>query len=440
MVIGGGACAASRSAGPPVVTTAKFAQYPMPEIPPSLRVTGDLRERHGVAWQRLQAGDLGGANRDFSTILKRAPWFYPAEAGLGFVQLANRQFKSAASRFAAALALNGRYVPAWIGQADAQIGLNDEQQAIAAMERVLVIDPKRDAIRSRLELVRFKQLQELIEAGRRARAAGRLEAARDAFERALTLSPAGSSILRELALVESKAGRIEAAEVYARKAVQADPADVDAYAVLAAVLESREQYREAAAALSRAAAIDPRPEWRTRAAALRERADLAALPTEFGNLAGAATITRAHVVAFVGIKLRSLIDAAPHRATAVATDVRTHWALPWIVPVIRAGVMDLFANHTFQPSARVRRNDLAQVVGRLLPLASARRPADLTAWRAARPKFADVPSTNVFYRSVAVAVASGAMTADVDGRFLPAAPATGADLTAAVARIDQIAR
>jgi tetratricopeptide (TPR) repeat protein len=399
----------------------------MPEIPPSLRVTGDLRERHGVAWQRLQAGDLGGANRDFSTILKRAPWFYPAEAGLGFVQLANRQFKSAASRFAAALALNGRYVPAWIGQADAQIGLNDEQQAIAAMERVLVIDPKRDAIRSRLELVRFKQLQELIEAGRRARAAGRLEAARDAFERALTLSPAGSSILRELALVESKAGRIEAAEVYARKAVQADPADVDAYAVLAAVLESREQYREAAAALSRAAA-------------LRERADLAALPTEFGNLAGAATITRAHVVAFVGIKLRSLIDAAPHRATAVATDVRTHWALPWIVPVIRAGVMDLFANHTFQPSARVRRNDLAQVVGRLLPLASARRPADLTAWRAARPKFADVPSTNVFYRSVAVAVASGAMTADVDGRFLPAAPATGADLTAAVARIDQIAR
>jgi hypothetical protein len=123
------------------------------------------------------------------------------------------------------------------------------------------------------------------------------------------------------------------------------------------------------------------------------------------------------------------------------TDVRTHWAAPWIASLTETGVMDAFANHTFQPASRVRRGDLARVAAELVAMAAASsgRQADLVRWRAARPKFSDVPSTNVFYRSAALAVSAGAMSAASPGAFDPTRAATGADLVALVSRIEQLA-
>lgn len=395
-----------------------------------------MKTAHDVAWRRLQAGDVGGAARGFSAVLKRAPDFYPSVTGLGYANLADRQFKTAAARFAAATAVNDTYLPAWLGRVEAELAQNHDVEATAAMERVLAIAPGRADVRTRLELVRFRRVQALIEDGRRARAAGKLEEARATLSAALALSPETTMILRELAETETKAGRLDEAERFLRRVVQLEPNDADGHAVLAAALESRGKYREASAAYARAAAIDPRQEWRDKASALRETANLAALPAEFKAIAAAASLTRADVAAFVGIRLDDLIDKAPKRPAVVATDVRNHWAAPWIVPVTRAGVMDVYPNHTFQPAASVRRGDLAQIVAALIGILGARRPAELARWRASRPKFADLTPASLFYQPAAVAVAAGALSADAGGRFQPTRPATGADLSAAVARLE----
>jgi tetratricopeptide (TPR) repeat protein len=429
---------ASAPPPPPVVTAPRFPAYPMPEVPPSLGAAKDVLDRHDIAWRRFQSGDVGGAARDFAALLKEQPAFYPAQAGLGFLDLAERDFRRAATRFADVLERNHEYLPAWVGRAEAETELNNDAQAIAAMERVLALDPSRENIRSRLELVKFRQLQSLIDEGRRHREAGRIDAAQKALEQALALSPTSPIILRELADVELAAGRVDDAEAHVRRALQADPGDAEGHRALAEVLEVRGQYRDAAAAYSRAAAIDPRPEWRKAAAALAEKADLAALPKELAGVLTAPTITRAHVAAYIGIRLGTVIDTAPERTAVVATDVGRHWAAPWILRVTRAGIMTVFPNHTFQPAATVRRGDLAQTVAELVALAAAKRPDDLAGWRAARPKFQDLPQANVFYRPAAVAVAAGVMAADAGGRFRPTDPATGADLAQAVARIGQL--
>jgi len=101
--------------------------------------------------------------------------------------------------------------------------------------------------------------------------------------------------------------------------------------------------------------------------------------------------------------------------------------------------MDVFANHTFQPGATVSRGDLAQVVSQLLRVASSDRAADLTKWRAARPKFADLPGTHLSYPAAALAVTSGAMTVQAGDRFAATRPATGRDVATAMTRIEQIA-
>ncbi len=435
-----GACASAppaSSVGTPAAP--RFAEYPTPEIPASLVVSDAVRARHVEAWNALQAGDLRAASRGFDTVLKQAPDLYPAQAALGFVYLADAQYEQAQPWFAAALAADDTYLPAWIGQADALLGLGRDAEAIGSMERVLALDPQRDLVRTRLELVRFRSTQSLIDAGRQAREARQYDEAVRNFDQALALSPQSTMILRELTQVQMSAGQLESAERYARRMIAIDPRDGQAQALLGDVLEARGQYADASEAYARADALDPNPEWTTRTRELRERAEIAALPPEFGRIATAPTVTRADVAALVGIQLRDLIESAPARATSVATDVRDHWAAPWILGVTRAGAMTTYPNHTFQPATLVRRGDLAVVVAELVRLAADDNARiDLAGWRAARPTLADVALANVFYLPASLAVASGAMTTDSQGRFNPTANATGADLNAAVERIGQL--
>jgi len=278
----------------------------------------------------------------------------------------------------------------------------------------------------------------LIEQGRAARTAGRVNEAREALGSALTLSPSSAMILEELATVEQDSGELGHAEELARRLVRFEPSNPGYLARLAGVLEARGNLVEAASVYARAAAIEPRDEWRTKASSLRTRAEEAALPAPVRAIPTAKSVTRADVAAFIGLRLTSLLQQAPQRPVQVATDIGGHWAARWIAPVTRAGVMGVYDNHTFQPQATVRRGDLAQIAANLLELPGASLGPDLARWRAARPRFSDLPATHVFYGPVALAVASGVLNADAAGRFDATRPATGAELVGAVDRISQL--
>jgi tetratricopeptide (TPR) repeat protein len=438
-------CATARPPAPVALPAVlRYPDFPTPVVPETLaRQVGsslpELRQRHADGWARLQSGDLRGASRDFSAILREAPGFYPAQAALGFVHLADSDHRDAESRFAAALEADDAYLPAWIGRVEAMLALRREPDAVAAMERVLKLDPSREAVRTRLELMRFRVTQGAIEAGQRALAGGRFDEAIGHFEQALARSPQSTIILRELARAERGANRLDRAEVHARQAAQLEPRDAEWQVLLAEILVARGQLAEAAEAYLRADRLEPNETWRNEARDLRRRAEIEALPESFRRLASASTVTRADAAAYIALHLGDALAAAPVRSAAVATDVRTHWASPFILAVTRAGIMPIYPNHTFQPGAVVRRGDLADVVAALLPLVSGTRKAELTKWRAAKPRFADLPAGNLFYPGAAVAVSAGMMTADASGRFEPTRPVTGAELQATLDRLASFA-
>jgi tetratricopeptide (TPR) repeat protein len=414
-----------------------FPSYPVPEIPAQLTVSDALRARHDDAWYRLQSGDPRGAAGEWRSLLENAPGLYPAEVGIGFAALAEGDYAAASSRFAAAASADPGYMPALLGQVEALLGLERDLEAIEAMERVLAVDPAQTSVRTRLDLVRFRLIQSAIEAGRAASASGRHADAVTHLERALSQSPDSPVILGELARAELGAGRIEAASTHARRAAEIDATDGQWHALVGAVLEAQRQFTAAADAYARAISLGggDLDSWRTRERELRDRAEIASLPAHFQTIASAPTITRADVAAYVGIHLRELVDRAPSRAATVATDVRSHWAEPWILTMARTGVMPVFPNHTFQPAGVVRRGDLAAVGAALARLAAADRPAQLQQWSAARPQFADLPPGNLFYEASALATAAGIMAPDAAGRFEPTRPATGAELQALVDRV-----
>jgi tetratricopeptide (TPR) repeat protein len=422
---------------PPVSTTPKYPEFVYPSVPDQLKRAGGAVMLLDRGWRYLQGDDLGSATREFAQALKQDRTFYPARAGEGYVALARRDYDKAVAAFDAALAADKAYVPAFVGRGQALLGLKREEDALAAFERALALDPSLTELQRRVELLRFRNVQDVIERARSAARSGRNDEARAAYDRAIAASPESSFLYRELGLLERRQGDIDRALDHLRKAADLDPSDAAALTEIGAILESRQQYDAALASYRRAHDIDPTPELTERIATVTAAAREASLPSQFKAIGQSPQITRGELAALLGIRLESILKPAATRQVVV-TDIRNHWAAPWITTVVNAGVLDAFENHTFQPQGRVRRADLATAVSRVIGLLAPRRP-ELRPKIAERPRIADMSTSHLDYPAVAVAVSTGVLSL-TDGRFQVSRQVSGAEAIEAVSRLQDLAR
>ncbi|HEX5473026.1 MAG TPA: tetratricopeptide repeat protein [Vicinamibacterales bacterium] len=421
----------------PTVVSPRYPDFVFPAAPPAVG-TPALADQQHVAWQFLQAGDLKTAERAFTALAKQHPGFYPAEAGAGYVSLGRKDAASAVSRFDRALAGHPAYAPALAGKGEALLALGRTGPALAAFEEALAADPTLTTLRSRVDLLRFHSAQQQIAAARRAADAGQYTDAEKAYRAAIAASPQSAFLYRELADVELKGGALDAALTDAQKATGLDPNDAHALTVLAEVYEARQDWARADQAYTAALAIEPSPELATRAAAAREKAAFASMPDEYKSIGSSPAVTRAQLAALIGVQLGDLLRTAPAHAVVV-TDTRGNWATPWIMAVTRAGVMEPYPNHTFQPRAIVRRADFAQTVSRVLDLIGTAHPRAAARWRQGRPQFTDVPPAHFSYPAAALAVTAGVMTTGDGGAFQLSRPVTGAEALGAVEKLARLA-
>jgi tetratricopeptide (TPR) repeat protein len=422
---------------PPALPTAlKYPDFVYPAVPAGLQQS-PVASSIDRGWRYLQNDDLRTADREFAFALRRDRRFYPAQAGEGWVLLARRNYDRALTAFDAAVKADGDYLPAVLGRAQALLALKRNDEALTAFERALAIDPSLADARRRVEVLRFRNVQQVIENARAAAAAGRMDDARAAYRRAIETSPESAFLYRELATIEQRQGDAESALMHFRKAVELDPSDGVSWVEVGALLEARQDFDGAVDAYRRGAAIESSAELTARIAAVGEKAREAKLPAEFRAIRQAPQITRAELAALIGVRLEAVLRAAPVRQI-VLTDVRGTWAASWIATVVNAGVMDAFDNHTFQPRQRVRRIDLATAVSRVLNLLAERRPA-LRAKIAARPVIADMAPAHLSYPAVAVAVSSGVVPL-IDGqRFQMTRPVTGVEAIETIDRLRALA-
>lgn len=435
VILGGSACAPRPAPVGPAAP--RYPDFVYPAVGSELASAREM-PRHEAAWQALQRGDLATAERDFAAILSRDPGFYPAETGLGYVALARSAVDRALAHFDAALARAAGYAPALAGRGEALVLSERLDEALASFEAALAADASLAAVRRRADVVRLRTVEADVARARQAAQAGRYEAAREAYERALARSPESGFLYRELALVERGLGRLDLALAHARRSVELDPADARAFVALGEVLAARGDYAAAAEALERAAAIEPTGALAGQVAELRARARLAGLPGEFQAIAGAPVVTRGDLAALVAVHLGELLDRAPRRDAVFIGDTRGHWAAAYILATARAGVMEVYPNYTFQPSQPVTRGDLALVVSRLLALVATVKPALAERWKGASVKLADVPPSHLSYPAVAAAVASGVIPPLADETFQLTRQVSGAEAKAVIERVGRL--
>ncbi|HET7216477.1 MAG TPA: tetratricopeptide repeat protein [Vicinamibacterales bacterium] len=438
ILLAAAACAPKKLELPPANVAAKYPDYIFPAAVATLG-TPAAQERHLAGWQWLQAGDLKAAERNFEAALKLAADFYPAEAGLGYVNLAKNANDSALDHFDRAVVANPRYVPALAGRGEALLALGQRDVALKSFEAAVTADPGLDALRTRIAVLRARGQQDDVAAARKALESGRLDDARSAYERAIVASPDSPFLYRELADVMRREGNLDAAAQQAVKASELDPSDARVHTLLGEIHEARKDLPQAIAEYEASLKLEPNPNLEKKLDALREEAVLAKMPAEFLQIESAPSVSREQLAALVGVRLDDLLRRVQRRTAVVITDTRGSWATPWILAVTRAGVMEVYPNHTFQPSAPVHRGELADAASRILSIIAAEKPAVAAAWRATKRQFSDLSPAHLSYPAASLSVGAGVLQPLPDGSFQLARPVTGAEAVAAVKKLEELA-
>ena len=433
------ACGAPKLIPAPVVTSPKFPDFLEPVVPPSY-AGGPVATAQDRGWRLLQAGDTKNAEHEFTLALKAAPPFYPAEAGLGYVELARKDARGALQHFDRVLEREGRELSALVGRGQTLLTLEREADALKAFEAALAVDPTLTDVARRIEVLRFRGQQEDLNAARQSARSGRLREAASLYARAIQASPESPFLYRELAAVERRSGDGDRALEHLRQAVALEPEDAKSLVQIGEILEGLDDVEGAVKAYGDALAIEPNADVESKREAVRVRIELARLPDEYRAVEQAAEITRGDLAALVGVRLGALLQAPSSADAVLITDIRANWAATWIMAVARAGVMEPFANHAFQPDAVVRRADLAQVVSRLLTKLVEVAPSAPKGWQSARLTFSDLAAGHLAYPAASAAVASGVMKTDANNSFQPSAPVSGSEAIDTIGRLEAMTR
>jgi tetratricopeptide (TPR) repeat protein len=437
LVLAAAACA-PKAIPTPVVTAPKFPDFMFPE--PGETPSQPVVDLHRRAWAFLQTGDFKHAESDLGAALRRSPDFYPAEAALGYVSLAQQKEKEAVTHFDRALQRAADYVPALVGRGEALLLLKRDDEARASFEAALAANPDLPLVRARVDVLRSRLAQGVVASARAAAQTGNLDEARRAYREAIAASPESPFLYRELGAVERRLNDNAAALEMFRKAVSLDSSDARSHLQISELLEADGDLPGAIAAAAAAAEAEPAQALAARVEALRAKAALAELPEEYRAIPSSNPITRGELAALIGVNLDELLQLSRRREAVVITDTRGHWATPWIMAVARAAVIEVYPNHTFQPRGVVRRGDLASAVSRLLTLAAMQNPDAAKSWQNSAVKIADISPGHLSYPAVSAAVASGVLPLLEGDTFQLTRLVSGAEAVTAIERIERLAR
>ncbi len=423
----------------PVVTTPAFPDFVYP-APPEAYASSPLGPQQSDAWAFLQSGDLGRAEEQFSALLEEDAAFFPASAGLGWVLLARGRASDAIGQFDAALGQSAEYVSALVGRGEALLATDALSAALTSFEAALRNDSGLERIERVAGELRLRVMTERLVDARAAAEQARFEEAVAAYADVIAASPDSGFLYLERARVMARAGDPTAALEEARRASSLDPSDVGPIRLEGELLEALGDIDGAIDAYRRAEAMAP--DGTTAASLSRLTAALRhdGLPGEYAAIADSARLTRGDLAALVGVELPVLLDdAAAGMAMPILIDTRDHWANRWIVTVAQAGVMPVQAGNRFDPERRIRRGDLADVVGAVLDLIADIDPVAANAWEGALPSFQDMGDGHLNYDAAARAVAADVLAVLDGNRFQPTRPVSGADAVEAVGRLAGLA-
>lgn len=397
------------------------SDYVFPEIKRGEMTSRDEKTLRR-AWEDVLAGQTARAEQAVGRLAAGRPDLAPARVVLGFAALRANRLKDSDSIFSSVLARDANDVAALVGLASVKRKQGLLDQALPLYVKAERLRPKDTALGRRASEVKLAVAETAIAQAGALSGEGKKAEAIVMLQRAIEVAPELSPVRLELADLLVEAGRrAEALSVLGA----AQDADRNIAIRIASIRFEDGDLDGAEMALRRGLKdVAEDAEGAALLARIKDRRASLALPEPLRAIGDAPRITRAELAALVVEKVEALKSRKPVARGELASDLSRTWARSQVLRALDLGLMDVYPNHTFQPSGVVRRGELAVVAARVL---------DLVGWgRPNGPAPKDMSPSHLQYGSVVRVLGAGVMQNAPSGAFEPWRIVTGAEAKAVV--------
>jgi len=400
-------------------------------LPQSLTGSMALEERIQTqdAWNHIRDGRLDKAQKALLTLGPESPLY---DIGLGYLALARDEYPSAAGYFSQSVEKYPNSTLARLGLVQLFQKTNESDKAFNELREVLKLDSRNAWARDSYEALKKQKTEAAVDEARTAAASGDVQKATDAYLRALHYSPEAPAVHLALAGIYRKENKPSSALVHLKAAAAADPKNLGVLADYAAVLEETRQYERSLEVYEKILEIEPgNAGAKSRVEAMKNRLGIFELPSKYNDIATQPAIGREDLAALMAVKLRNDLAEAPGKPPIIV-DISASWASKFILKVTSLGLIDVYANHTFQPRRLVTRADLAEVLDRVVAYLGERGCRFFRQIPPERIQVSDVTSEHANFRPISDVLSYQMMELFPDRTFRPGQTVSGTEAGQAI--------
>lgn len=302
-------------------------------------VPAKLRKDYDKVWVRFLTGTADTQlTKDLDNLVKKQRNFDSALTIQGYLELYKGNDAGATQKFQQALTMNSNNRIALYYLGELAYTHQDYVRANTFYSLLLSIDKNRTDVEPKRQKALLLATDSLLRSAARAEAENRLSEAEEFYKQSLAMAPREPAVHTRLADLLAKENKVEEAAAERKAAEELTP-------------------RRGTSARNN---VEPKPD---------NLEDLGRWGNDIGmfrEIRNAQSVTREQVAAVIVKYFPQVVER--QQTPQIVTDIESSWARTEIQTVVDVGLMDVLANHTFEPAAPSTRGEFAAALARLIGL------------------------------------------------------------------------
>lgn len=394
------------------------------EIPPAFaaRLSLDERIQAEDAWRSLREGNAGKAEKILSRFTVENPLYYP---GMGYAAYLRQDIPGAERYFLAAVEAFPELLLGHVGLAEIYLETDRGDLAFTELREVLKSDPEHHWARPQFERIRERKTAEALSAARSLSAGGDTEGAASAYLKTLYYSPKLKEAHLALAGIYNTREQPQDALVHLKAILNIEPDDVETLLLYGETLIKAGEPAAALEMYERVLEISPdSSQARQKAESLKNQLGIFELPSQYDTISTVAEVTKEQMAALLGVNLKDHLVPPPGNPPIII-DISTSWASRFILKIAALGILDVYPNHTFQPTKVIHRGEMAEILFRVVDRLQRSGHRFIQHLPPDRIQIADVTPEHFYYRPIIMMISYDIMSLSQGRMFHPDRPVSG---------------
>ncbi|HEK86534.1 MAG TPA: tetratricopeptide repeat protein [Candidatus Aminicenantes bacterium] len=417
-----------------IIFLASCATFQKTYIPPSFYLEGPpplqlsqltLNERIAFeeGWKNLKRGNIDGARKEFLKLGEKNAFFHLGE---GYCRLYEKDMGAAEAFFLKALELNPELVSARIGLANIYEQQKEEDKLFIQLREILKKEPENSWAKPKYEDLKSQKTQALIKEAQSLLSLNKKEEAKQSLLKALFYSPNSIEAHLQLARLYRGEKKYPQALNHYQTLSQLSPKDKQILKEYAETLLENDDLSQSLDLYEKLNELSPGDKQvQEKITYLKNQLGIVEIPSRYNDIPKFQSLTREDLAAILGVKFNAYLPGPT--SPPIIVDISTSWATRFILKVTAANLMDIYDNHTFEPTRVVTRAELAETFFRLINYLKGKGKKLIPQIPENKIQISDIPEENLYYLPAVEMIAYQLMELYPQKKFMPDRPVSGAE-------------